>query len=550
MIENAAKEPEVGDLAAYLRAMGAEVGGAGTSRIEVEGVEELHPAPTPSCPTVWWPPRTWRRRDWPGARSPWPTLAPTTWRCCCASSARWACMIDHGPRRSPGRVGGPAAAADVATLPYPGVATDYSPLLVAMLTVADGVAIVTENLFSGRFRYIDELRRMGADISTEGHHAVVRGVPRLSGAPVRATDIRAGAALVLAGLVAEGETVVTGAHHIGRGYEDLAGALRSLGAKVSSPVSAATRRRRPGRASRDGRGRRPGGAGPPALVVERGGSPGQVAGRASPTGAAAVHGGTDRCPRGRQVDHDRPAHHRGPHGVAGRPTDEPAEAVDQVAVLAVDPTSPFSGRGHPGRPCPHAAATPLDPTVFIRSMATRGHLGGLALAVPDAVRLLGAAGLPVVIVETVGVGQMEVEVASAADTTVVVVTPGLGGLHAGQQGRPPRGRRRLRDQQGRPAGRARGAARPRADARPLGARLGWRPPIVETVAADRVTGLEDLWAQVARPPRPPAGVGPLETTRAERLADELRRVLLARSVRARVDELAGGGGVRRRRQGA
>jgi UDP-N-acetylglucosamine 1-carboxyvinyltransferase len=121
----------------------------------------------------------------------------------------------------------------VATLPYPGVATDYKPLLVTMLSVADGVSIVTENLFSGRFRYVDELRRMGADVRTEGHHAVVRGVPQLSGAPVRAPDIRAGAALVLAGLVAEGETEVSAAHHVDRGYEDLAASLRSLGARVS-----------------------------------------------------------------------------------------------------------------------------------------------------------------------------------------------------------------------------------------------------------------------------------------------------------------------------
>ena len=97
-------------------------------------------------------------------------------------------------------------AVDVSTLPYPGIATDYKPLFVTMLSVADGVAIVTENLFAGRFRYVSELIRMGADIRTEGHHAVVRGVPRLSGAPVRASDIRAGAALVLAGLAAEGET--------------------------------------------------------------------------------------------------------------------------------------------------------------------------------------------------------------------------------------------------------------------------------------------------------------------------------------------------------
>ncbi len=102
-----------------------------------------------------------------------------------------------------------------------------------MLSVADGVAIVTENLFAGRFKYVSELIRMGADIRTEGRHAVVRGVERLSGAPVRASDIRAGAALVVAGLAAEGETVVADAEHIDRGYEDLPGRLRSLGAQVS-----------------------------------------------------------------------------------------------------------------------------------------------------------------------------------------------------------------------------------------------------------------------------------------------------------------------------
>src|SRR5439155_4362545 len=123
---------------------------------------------------------------------------------------------------------------DVSTLPYPGIASDFKPLFVAMLAVADGVGIVTENLFSGRFRYVDELVRMGADIRTEGHHAVVRGVERLSGAPVRAPDIRAGAALVVAALGAEGETVVTDAQHIARGYEDLAGKLRSLGADVEA----------------------------------------------------------------------------------------------------------------------------------------------------------------------------------------------------------------------------------------------------------------------------------------------------------------------------
>jgi UDP-N-acetylglucosamine 1-carboxyvinyltransferase len=126
----------------------------------------------------------------------------------------------------------PLRSVDVSTLPYPGLATDYKPLLVAMLAVADGVGIVTENLFAGRFRYVDELVRMGADIRTESHHAVVRGVPRLSGAPVRAPDIRAGAALAIAGLAAEGETVVADADHIDRGYEDFVGKLTAVGADV------------------------------------------------------------------------------------------------------------------------------------------------------------------------------------------------------------------------------------------------------------------------------------------------------------------------------
>ena len=131
-----------------------------------------------------------------------------------------------------GPAGGPPALGRRGHLPYPGLATDYKPFLVALLAVADGVGIVTENLFGGRFRYIDELCRMGADIRTEGHHAVVRGREHLSGAPVRAPDIRAGAALVVAALGAEGDTVVADAHHVDRGYEDFVGKLQALGAGV------------------------------------------------------------------------------------------------------------------------------------------------------------------------------------------------------------------------------------------------------------------------------------------------------------------------------
>ena len=232
VIENAAREPEICDLARFLNSMGACVRGAGTSRLQVEGVDRLEPTEHTVI----------------GDRVVAATYLAATGLAggdVVVEDARidhmdmlvrklvsMGMVVEQAPGGLRAVAEGRLRSADVATLPYPGVATDYKPLLVTLLSVADGVGIVTENLFTGRFRYVDELRRMGADIRTEGHHAVVRGVPRLSGAPVRAPDIRAGAALVLAGLVAEGVTEVSGAAHVDRGYEDLAGALRSLGARV------------------------------------------------------------------------------------------------------------------------------------------------------------------------------------------------------------------------------------------------------------------------------------------------------------------------------
>jgi UDP-N-acetylglucosamine 1-carboxyvinyltransferase len=232
VIENAAREPEVIDLAAMLTGMGARIEGAGTSHVEVEGVDELRPADHAAIPD---------------------RVEAATFLAA-VGLAGGEIYLEHaradhmemlllklatiGVRCLPSPGGilasreGRLSSVDISTLPYPGVATDYKPALVTLLSVADGVAIVSENVFTGRFRYIDELRRMGARISVEGHHAVVRGVPRLSGAQVRAPDIRAGAALVLAGLAAEGETEVSGAEHIDRGYEDLPGRLRALGADV------------------------------------------------------------------------------------------------------------------------------------------------------------------------------------------------------------------------------------------------------------------------------------------------------------------------------
>jgi len=234
-IDNAAREPEIADLAAFLNQMGAVVEGAGTSTITVEGVEELVPADHEVIP------------DRVEAATYLAAVGLAGGEIVLAGArADHMDMLIHklglmGVRVAETSEGLWAArpakqrltAVDVATLPYPGVATDYKPLLVTMLAVSDGVGVVTENVFAAnRYAYVAELQRMGADITLASHHAVVRGVDRLSGAPVKAPDIRAGAALVVAGLVAEGETIVSGAHHVDRGYEDMVGKLTALGADV------------------------------------------------------------------------------------------------------------------------------------------------------------------------------------------------------------------------------------------------------------------------------------------------------------------------------
>jgi UDP-N-acetylglucosamine 1-carboxyvinyltransferase len=235
VIENAAREPEVSDLADLLSHMGARIRGAGTSHIEVDGVEELHPAPEPHrvIPDRVVAATLLSAVAMAGGEIVIEDARPDHMDMVLRKMGEIGVTVTQGPEGMRAAASDRLHSVDVATLPYPGVATDYKPFLVTMLSVADGVGIVTENLFSGRFRYVDELRRMGADIRTEGHHAVVRGVRRLSGAPVRAPDLRAGAALVLAGMMAEGETVVSDAEHIDRGYEDLAATLTSLGADVT-----------------------------------------------------------------------------------------------------------------------------------------------------------------------------------------------------------------------------------------------------------------------------------------------------------------------------
>jgi len=232
-VTNAAREPEIVDIARFLSAMGARIEGAGTSVITVEGVSALTPV---SHEVV---------AD---------RIAAGTWAFAAATTGGDVEVVGGVP----GHLGatldrltdagtdiittdrgfrvtasGRRSAFDVATLPYPGFPTDLQPFALTYNAVAQGSAMITENLFEARFRTVQELARLGADARVDGHHVMMHGVKRLSGAPVQASDIRAGAALVIAGLVADGITTVSRAHHVDRGYAGFAEALRGLGADVT-----------------------------------------------------------------------------------------------------------------------------------------------------------------------------------------------------------------------------------------------------------------------------------------------------------------------------
>ncbi len=235
IIENAAREPEIQDLIAFLKAMGARIEGAGTSTIIVEGVSAFAPAEHTVigdrieagtfaiAGALCEGPVTVRGVDPAHLEL---VLAKLRLR---AAGVEVSVGDDHLTVSRRGAI----TPTDIATLPYPGFPTDMQPQFMVLLSVADGSSVITENVYENRFMFADELRRMGADITVEGHRALVRGVPALSGAPVRSPDLRGGAALVLAGLVADGDTLVGDIHHILRGYEDLAGRLSALGASVT-----------------------------------------------------------------------------------------------------------------------------------------------------------------------------------------------------------------------------------------------------------------------------------------------------------------------------
>ena len=233
-IENASCEPEIIDLASMLERMGAKISGAGSTVIEIEGVPSLRPTTFDVMGDRLEAATFLFAAGAAGGDVTVTGADPDHLSIVVAKLEEAGATIELGKESV--RIiadGGRPKPVDISTLPYPGFPTDLQPVAVSMLSRADGVSIVTENIFDARFFYSDELARMGADVRVEGHYAVVRGVPELLGAPVRAPDIRAGAALVVAGLIANGETIVEDIEHIDRGHEDLEGKLRALGAEIA-----------------------------------------------------------------------------------------------------------------------------------------------------------------------------------------------------------------------------------------------------------------------------------------------------------------------------
>ena len=233
VIDNAAREPEIVDLCTMLSEMGAQIGGAGTSTLEVEGVERLRPTEHETVPDrivvgTFAMAAAMSQGDITvhGAR-------PEHLELVLYKLAEAGATVEAAGRSIRVTMDRRPRAVDVVTLPYPGFPTDLQPMAMALAAVSDGAAMITENVFEARFMFVDELVRLGADVRTDGHHAVVRGRAKLSGAPVRATDVRAGAGLVLAGIVADGVTDVSDVFHIDRGYAGFVGQLRGLGAEVS-----------------------------------------------------------------------------------------------------------------------------------------------------------------------------------------------------------------------------------------------------------------------------------------------------------------------------
>ena len=233
-IENAAKEPHIVDLANFLNSMGADIKGAGTDSIKIRGVKKLTGGTYCIIPDQIEAGTYMAAVAAAGGQLLLKNIIPKHMDCISAKLMEMGVTVEEEDDTLLVRRTGPLLKANVKTLPYPGFPTDMQPQITAVLALAEGTSLVTEGVYgANRFKYVDELKRLGAHIQVDGKVAVVEGVKQLVGAPIQACDLRAGAALVIAGLAAQGTTELSHINYIERGYEDLVGKLRAVGADIS-----------------------------------------------------------------------------------------------------------------------------------------------------------------------------------------------------------------------------------------------------------------------------------------------------------------------------
>lgn len=232
VLENAAREPEVVDLANALIGMGAQIEGAGTDIIRIRGVQRLRPLDHRVLPDRIETGTFVIAAAITGGTVTITHCEPAHLDALLAKISECGAAVATGPGTITIRGADAIEPVSIKTLPYPGFPTDMQAQFMSLMTIARGTSVINETIFENRFTHVAELRRMGADIQHDGRTAVVKGVPRLSGAPVMATDLRASASLILAGLAAEGQTVVSRIYHLDRGYENIEGKLSALGADI------------------------------------------------------------------------------------------------------------------------------------------------------------------------------------------------------------------------------------------------------------------------------------------------------------------------------
>jgi len=232
VIENAAKEPHIVDLANFLNSMGANIMGAGTDVIKIRGVDHLRGGTYSIIPDQIEAGTYMAAVAAAGGEVLIQNVIPKHLDCITAKLVEMGVDVEERDDSVLVRRTGPIHRTNVKTMPYPGFPTDMQPQIAAVLCLAQGTSVLTEGVWDSRYRYVDEFRRMGAQIQVDGKVAVIEGVRRLTGAPVHACDLRAGAAMIVAGLAAEGVTVIDGVHHIERGYESIVEKLSAVGADI------------------------------------------------------------------------------------------------------------------------------------------------------------------------------------------------------------------------------------------------------------------------------------------------------------------------------